>query len=343
MPQALPQRLSARAAEVLREVVDAYLKTGEPVASQQVSENTSMGMSSATARVLMGELTENGYLDQPHTSAGRMPTSLGLRIYLDSLMRTRAPSARLRDGIDSALREAGPTPGDIVRAGARHLAETCHLTALSRTPRLETRRLLGLRLLRLAPDRVMALLVFDDETVHHHVLNSGSPDSVLERVMHLFHHELAGLTLAASRARLRTEVEGLDQESRTLADSALTDVDSPEEAVLVEGRNNLVERASDPLSLSEILRSLEDKRLLLYVLDEMVAVDGPQVLLGAEAGVFGLTRCTVVAAPYFIGRQRAGALALVGPVRVEYARLVPLVNYTAGAISGMLRGASDAA
>jgi len=338
-------RLNARAAEVLREVVDVYLRSGEPVASQQVAGPAGAGMSAATARVLMGELTEAGYLEQPHTSAGRMPTGLGLRMYVDSLMRTRTPSPRQRDGIDTALRDAGPTPLEIVRAAARHLAETCHLAAVTRAPRLETRRLIGLRLLRLGAGRVMALLVFDDESVNHHTFASSSPDAVLERVMRMFHAELVGHTLSASRARLMSEVEGLDLESRELAASALaeTDTDTAEQAVVVEGRTHLVERAPDGLSLSEVLRSLEDKRLLLHVLDDMLAQQGPQVVLGTESRDLGLERCTVVAAPYFVGGARAGAVALLGPLRLEYARLVPLVNYTADSISGMLRGVPSAA
>jgi heat-inducible transcriptional repressor len=338
-------RLNARAAEVLREVIDVYLRSGEPVASQQVAGPAGAGMSAATARVLMGELTEAGYLEQPHTSAGRMPTGLGLRMYVDSLMRTRTPSPRQRDGIDTALRDAGPTPLEIVRAAARHLAETCHLAAVTRAPRLETRRLIGLRLLRLGAGRVMALLVFDDESVNHHTFASSSPDAVLERVMSMFHAEFVGLTLSASRARLKSDVEGLDLESRELAASALaeTDSDTAEQAVVVEGRTNLVECAPDGLPLGEVLRSLEDKRLLLHVLDDMLAQQGPQVVLGTESRDLGLERCTVVAAPYFVGGARAGAVALLGPLRLEYARLVPLVNYTADSISGMLRGVPSAA
>jgi len=274
-----------------------------------------------------------------------MPTGLGLRMYVDSLMRTRTPSPRQRDGIDTALRDAGPTPLEIVRAAARHLAETCHLAAVTRAPRLETRRLIGLRLLRLGAGRVMALLVFDDESVNHHTFASSSPDAVLERVMSMFHAEFVGLTLSASRARLKSDVEGLDLESRELAASALaeTDSDTAEQAVVVEGRTNLVECAPDGLPLGEVLRSLEDKRLLLHVLDDMLAQQGPQVVLGTESRDLGLERCTVVAAPYFVGGARAGAVALLGPLRLEYARLVPLVNYTADSISGMLRGVPSAA
>jgi heat-inducible transcriptional repressor len=170
-------------------------------------------------------------------------------------------------------------------------------------------------------------------------------DAVLERVMRMFHAELVGHTLSASRARLMSEVEGLDLESRELAASALaeTDTDTAEQAVVVEGRTHLVERAPDGLSLSEVLRSLEDKRLLLHVLDDMLAQQGPQVVLGTESRDLGLERCTVVAAPYFVGGARAGAVALLGPHRLEYARLVPLVNYTADSISGMLRGVPSAA
>lgn len=337
-----PAGLSARAAEVLREVVDCYLRSGEPVGSQLVA-GQSGGMSSATARVVLGELMEHGLLAQPHTSAGRVPTERGLRVYIEALLRPRQPSPRARDRIDSALRGAGNSPEAIVRAASERLSETCELASLVRRPRLEALHIKGLSLVALGPSRLLAVVVFDDDSLRHRVVELEYAQSDLVRVQNLFQAELSGLTLAAARARIQTELSDADAHTRALTESALPEGETPDEAVFVFGRTHIVERAPSAESIGDMLRILDDKRLLLRLLDDLTAADGVQVRLGCETSSLGLTACTLVAAPYLVGSEPAGTLAIVGPVRMEYARVIPLVTYTARAISGILRGATVAA
>lgn len=345
-----PRRgLSARAAEVLRDVVDAYLRSGEPVGSHIVAEHSAGGMSAATVRVVLSELADQGLLTQPHTSAGRVPTNDGLRVYVEDLMRPRQPSARARESLDAALRAAGPTPHEIVRVASEQLSEVCELAALGRRPRLEALRLTGLNLVRLGAGRTLAVVVFDDASIRHRVLEAEHDDADLVRVQNLVSMELTGLTVAAARARLQGDLRegagasGLDARTRELTEQSLPEDESPDEAVVVCGRTHIVERAPSTEDLGDMLRVLDDKRLLLHVLDAFAPGEGVQVRVGDDASFLGLSVCAMVAAPYFVGEQPRGTVAIVGPVRMEYARVIPLVTYTARAISGIFRGAIAAA
>ncbi len=340
--------LSGRASDVLREVIDLYLSTGEPVGSQTVADAAAHTLSPATVRVVLSELADLGLLHQPHPSAGRVPTASGMRVYVDALLRPRGPSSRTRDEIDAALRDAGPSPWDIVAAASQTLSARCELTTLARRPRLETLRLRALSLLRLSPQRLLAIVVFDDASVRQRTIESDQSDAELIGVQNLFEAELAGRTLAEARTRIgpdasaADELVGVDARTRSLAAATLPDSDSAEDAVLICGRMRLVDRGVGAEHL-ELLRALEDKQLLLHLLDDLMGPEGVQVILGDEAASMGFSSCTVVAAPYFVGAQQGGTVAIVGPVRLEYARVIPLVTYTAGAISGILRAVKAAA
>ena len=350
MPGAAPRRgLSDRAAEVLRDVVDSYLRSGEPVGSHMVAEHSACGMSSATVRVVLHELADQGLVSQPHTSAGRIPTDQGLRVYVEALMRPRQPSARAREELEAALRSAGPSPSDIVRVASEQLSESCELAALGRRPRLEALRVQGLTVLRLGPGRVLAVVMFDDASVRHRVIAADPSESDLVRVQNLVAAELAGLTLAAARARLLGELSdgdaahGVDARARELTAQALPAAESADDVVVVCGRTHIVDRAHSAEQLGDMLRVLDDKRLLLRVLDDFARGEGVQVRVGDDALSLGLSACAVVAAPYFVGAEVGGTVAIVGPVRMEYARVIPLVTYTARAISSIFRGAPAAA
>lgn len=327
-------------------MVDAYLVSGEPVGSATVAENAAGEMSAATARVVLSGLADRGLVSQPHSSAGRVPTEGGLRVYVDQLVRPRAPSPRAREEVDQALRSAGSESGPVVRAAARHLASACGLTALGQPPRMDAARVHALRLVSLPPNSVLAMLVFVDGSVRHRTFVRTGDDADWQRVQNLFDRELAGHTLAAIRARLEGDVmrdSGLDAKTRALAVQTLPSGEISEDAVIIEGRNHILEHGPQLETLGDVLRTLDDKRRLLEFLDGLGGGEGTRVLLGKDSAQHGLPSCSVVAAPYSVDGQPGGTLALVGPLRVEYARVMSLVSYTADAISGILRTARGSA
>ncbi len=331
------ERLGARAAGVLRGVVVGHVRTGSPVGSKMALRHAGLSISPATVRVEMGRLTEAGLLAQPHTSAGRVPTPAGYRVYVDQIMRARKPSAQARAELDSALSEAASEPGALVRVASQKLSLTCTLAAIAREPGLEAAQVARIELVWLAPERCLAALLFTDGLVRHGVVRLGRPTERrdLERAQLLFNARWSGHALETVREGLQAQLRAADAEERRLLRVAERAVDEScaTEQLTVFGRKQLLDQ-EDPESLANLMRALEDKQLLLELLDGLEGA-APSVLIGrGEAG--GLPGCSVVAAR--VGAEGAeGVLAIIGPMRINYARVVGWVGYTTATINGMLR------
>ena len=302
-------------------------------------------ISPATARVVMAELTAGGLLSQPHTSSGRIPTQAGFRFYVDHLMRARRPSEEDRDALEARLDADGDSPRRLIQAASRHLAVACEQTAFGRRPRLEQASIRRLELLPLHPGRCVAILVLGNGVVIDRVVDvdAGLTDVDFVRAANLFNARWVGCALSEARRRLRTELHAAECDDPALpllqvADSALERPDAPEDAIVVEGRTHLLVGDEDVGDMGSVLSALEDKRLLLELL-EGVECDpgrGPRVMFGEETKINALQQCTVVAASYGMAENRMGTVAIIGPVRMDYARIVPWVGCTAQAISGIL-------
>lgn len=340
--------LSPRAAGVLRGVVAGFLNSGGPVGSAAVLRSTRLAVSPATVRVVMNELTVAGLLEQPHASAGRVPTLAGLRIYLDHLMPVRSPSAEARDDLDCALRAAGDEPDALVRAASRHLATTCTRTAVGRRPRFDDARVARLELVPLGEARVLAVVLLEDGGVRDRVVRFDGGRAELQRAQNLFNGRFAGVPLSEVRARLARDLAQAEDDGDPegsllrLAERALPPEESIEDAVFVAGRTHLLTDGDGADRVGGVMRTLEDKQLLLQLLDDLTVPDGPRVIFGADTEVEALSGCTLVTASFGVEGRRMGAVAILGPVRMDYARIVPWVDYTAHAISGMLGRAGAA-
>jgi heat-inducible transcriptional repressor len=354
---AATEALSQRAEAVLRAIILEFIRTGEPIASGAVSRTARVDVSPATIRVLMGELTEKGLLEQPHTSAGRVPTRAALEHYVARMMRTRTPSPKARRALSEAIRHPGGSPAEVVRAASRHLAQHCILTALANRPSIQRALIHRLDLVRIdggaAPgERVLTVLQLADGSVRQQVVTlDGAVDpTALERTRNLFNEQYAGRTLLDARDALRERLEaderaradGLHQPALVIADRLLESDQAAEEALIVEGRTHLLTQA-DEGAVAAFVRALDDKRRLLAVLDRLAREDGTQVLFGGGSSDGGLDGCTVVGAAYGASGTALGTVALIGPIRIDYARVVPLVGYAAKVISGVLDETDEAA
>lgn len=335
-----PPGISPRAARVLSGVVNGYLRTGQAVGSDATVRHGRLRISPATVRVVMGELTAVGLLAKPHASAGRVPTEAGLRLYVDHLLRPRGPSASARSALDATLQAAGGRPAEVVRAASRHLAGACTMAAVGRQPRRADAIVDRIELVPLGNQRVLAVCVFEGGEVSDRLVQLDGPvePELLARARNLFAERWSGRPLTVVRAGLRAQIEQAEQadpQRRLLefGERALPDAESPDDAVVVEGRTHLLEPVDD--ERLRALGALEDKRLLLHLLDGLAA-SGPTVIFGGETGRPALRDCTIVCAPYGDGRRPRGAVAILGPVRMNYSRIIPWVGYTADAISGIL-------
>jgi heat-inducible transcriptional repressor len=331
--------ITARQAEVLRCIVRDHVQHGGSVSSAAVAAELSRSVSSATVRVEMAVLEQLGLLGQPHASAGRTPTAAGIRFYVDRLMHTRPPSPQARGDLSAALEEAEPDA--LLRIASRYLASRCTLTTLGRKPRLDDGVVERLELVSLSSERVLAVLVLADGAVRHRTLNVQCPIEMADRARALFAERFAGWSLGRIREALRAELaadgHGPTAPLLALAARALPAAESADDAVIVEGRTHLLDRTES--GMTGLMRTLEEKRVLLQVLDGLDSAAGREaarVVLGEETGLPPLRGLALVTALFGAPGQPPGMLAVIGPVRMDYARVVPWVSFTAGALSGRL-------
>jgi heat-inducible transcriptional repressor len=341
--------LNHRARKILGAIVHEYLATGEAVGSRTVTRRYGIDLSPATVRNVMSDLEEAGLLKQPHTSAGRVPTDQGLRFFVDSLLKVRSLSDKERqelsqryqiptDDIESALRES-----------AHVLAELSTHTAVLVTPRPDTDVLEHVEFMRLREGQLLAVLVAKSGQVSNKIISATeaiAPDE-LERIHNYLNEILAGLTLDEVRARVqkeladeRTQYQALEKKALELSQKALPDASSD---VIVSGQARLLDNvaAGDPAEVEKmkaLFRRLEEKRVLADLLERTQLAEGIRVFIGAETNVAELSDFTIVATNYGVegDGKPLGTLGVIGPTRMNYSKVITLVDFTAQLVSGLI-------
>lgn len=341
--------LDARARDIFRRVVETYLETGEPVGSRTVSKG-GVHLSPASIRNTMQDLTLAGLLAAPHTSAGRIPTHAGLRLFVDGLLEIgdlgqeerREIDARLigrHGGFEEALNEASALLSGLA-GGAGIVASPVSDTGVKHV-----------EFVALGHDQALAVLVGDDGTVENRLmpLTAGVTPSTLQEASNFLNARLKGRPLAEARTEMRAELDAarleLDAAAARLVEDGLaawSGGPDRERSLIVRGRANLLnnnETAADLELVRVLFDDLEQKEQLIGLLDGVNEAQGVRIFIGAETRLFSLSGSAVIAAPYMNGRQRVlGAIGVIGPARLNYARVIPLVDYTARVLGRMLDG-----
>jgi heat-inducible transcriptional repressor len=337
--------IGARAKKILHAVVSEYLATGEAVGSQTVTRRYGLDVSAATVRNVMGDLEDVGLLKHTHTSAGRIPTERGLRYYVDTLLRVRSLSLGEKDDIRERL---GGAAGDVnvpevMQRTSRLLRELSHLTVVVQAPRPENDAVAHLEFVRLREGQLLAVLETASGQVQNKLVPVDFPidPAELEHINNYLHELASGLTLDQLRVRLVEEIasdraahDALVARALKLA-SAAVPAESPPE-VLVDGQSNLLAGDADLDRAKTLLRTLEEKDLLVRLLDRTLTAPGICVFIGAEANLADLTDVSVVAAPYGTEGRPLGTIGVIGPARMNYSRVIPLVDFTAEMIGEAL-------
>jgi heat-inducible transcriptional repressor len=338
--------LSNRMRDIFRLVVEAYLERGQPVGSKMLTGSVSL--SPASIRGVMQELEERGLLTHPHTSAGRIPTESGLRLFVDGIMHSALPRSRERAAIEAGLKDrVGLKDRPIEEALAAATATLSGLSACAGVvlaPKSEL-RLRQLSFVPLAPDRALAVLVGIDGSVENRVvpLPMGTSAMALVEVGNYVSAKLSGLTLSEAEARLRIEIserrEALDSAAAELVAAGLADwsIDQAQRPVLiVRGQANLIDEqsAADLERVRRLLDELEDRQDIARLLEGAREGQGCRIFIGAENRMFALSGSSVIAAPYRgSDGQVVGVVGVIGPTRLNYARVVPMVDFTAQALT----------
>lgn len=345
--------LDERARRVLAAVVRDHIEEGEPVGSLALSRRRELEVSPATVRAVMADLEALGYLEKPHTSAGRVPTSRGYRYYVDALLHTRAPREEEKQRIEKRAQEASQGVEGMLVETSRLLHEITHHAGVVAMPRPQAERIHRLELLPLREGRVLAVLVTRSGAVQNRLLapEPGRPPltpAELEQGMNWLNALLGDLTLAEARERLRVELEGdrsrlAEARARALLLGAqAVELAQPAPDVRIEGHSSFLEEPAWLADLSKVhalLRALEEKQGVLEVLDRVQRSQELTIFIGKESGLAG-AEISVVAAPYRGAGEVVGALGVIGPTRMDYARVIPLVEFTARAV-GLALGSGE--
>jgi heat-inducible transcriptional repressor len=339
--------LNHRARKILAAIVHEYLHTGEAVGSRTVTRRHGIDLSPATVRNVMSDLEEAGLLKQPHTSAGRVPTDQGLRFFVDSLLKVRAPSPKEREELVQRYQLATDDLDGALRDASRVLSELSTHTVVVVTPRPEADVLEHVEFVRLRDHQLLAVLVTKSGQVQNKIVNT--PETIaaeeLERINNYLNHALQGLTLDGVIARVREELasdrvqyQALEKKALELSAQALPD--SAHAQVIIEGQSRLIEAMSDPQNVDKMkatFRALEEKQHLAELLDETARAPGIRVFIGAEMQIEELKDFTVVATAYGESEVKPlGTLGVIGPTRMNYQKVINLVDFTAQILSGVI-------
>ena len=341
--------LDDRARDIFRRIVESYLETGDPVGSRTLSKG-GVQLSPASIRNTMQDLAGLGLLDSPHTSAGRMPTHAGLRLFVDGLLEVGDVGDAERREIDARLSAHGRNFEDALNEASSILSGLAGGAGMVVSPSRDA-GVKHVEFVALDADRALAVMVFEDGQVENRLmrLSPGLTPSALQEASNFLASRLKGRTLIQAQAEIRNELDRarteLDQTAARLVEDGLaawSGGEGADRALIVRGRANLLNdpaTAGDLAKVQRLFDDLEQKEQLIGLLDGVRDAQGVRIFIGAETRLFSLSGSAVIAAPYMTGRQKVlGAIGVIGPARLNYARIIPLVDYTARVLGRMLDG-----
>jgi len=340
-----PLALNDRAQYFLKLLIERYLRDGQPVGSRSLAREAGTDLSPATIRNVMADLEELGLIAAPHTSAGRIPTLSGYRLFVDALISLKPPELADLQRIEGEL-VGEESPHKIIETTSKLLSELSHMAGIVLLPRANVVRIREIQFIGLSATRVLAVLVTHQGEVLNRILETAKPleRGELERAANFINAEYAGLQLEEMRGRLLREMAGhrrdlddLMARALQMAQRALPDTDSDD--FVVSGQTNLMD--FDELARVDRLRRLFDafveKQTILHLLERCHDAEGVQIYLGDESGFGPLEGCSMVTSTYKVGGRVVGALGVIGPTRMAYDRVIPLVDITARLMGAALK------
>jgi heat-inducible transcriptional repressor len=343
--------MDRRSRDIFREIVQSYLDTGEPVGSRTISRR-GVQLSPASIRNIMSDLAEMGLIDSPHTSAGRVPTHAGLRLFVDSLLQLGEPGEDDKRAIESRLAGSGRRMENVLGEASEILSGLVGGAGLVSTPAADA-PIRHVEFVRISNEQALAIIVAESGEVENRVLAlpPGLPASSLIEAGNYLNARMKGRTLAEARAAVLEEVGSrkalLDQTAARLIEDGLAQWSGEDpirgRSLIVRGRSRLLEdpHAGEDLDrVRDLFAELERSENLLNVLDTAREADGVRLFIGSENPLFSLSGSAMIVAPYMnADRKIVGALGVIGPTRLNYARVIPMVDYTAQVVGRILGGA----
>ncbi len=343
-------KLDDRTRTIFRQIVDSYLANGEPVGSRSLSRGLPMALSPASVRNVMSDLEHLGLIYAPHTSAGRMPTETGLRLFVDGLLEVGALGDDERRNLEAQLRVKQETTVDQVLADATEMVSGLSRCAGVVLSEKRVTRLKHLEFVALEPGKALAILVSDDESVENRViaLPPGLPPSALIEASNYLNARIRGRTLAEAKGEVEKDFTSAKQELDELTQKVVKAglatwsgaLDGDKKSLIVRGQSNLlndVAALEDLARVRQLFDDLEHKRELVHLLGLAELADGVSIFIGSENKLFSLSGSSLIVAPFKDEKRKVvGVLGVIGPTRLNYARIIPMVDYTAKLVGRLL-------
>jgi heat-inducible transcriptional repressor len=334
--------LNSRARILLKTLVERYISEGEPVGSRTLSKHAGLDLSPASIRNIMADLEDMGFVTSPHTSAGRIPTPRGYRFFVDTLLTVRPLDAVALSHLTTSLTASDPQR--LMTAASTLLSDLSQFAGLVMTPR-RSPAFRQIEFLRLSDKRILLIIVTMEGEVENRVISTEQPysASALTEAANFFNHTFAGHTFDQVRAKLSDELGRMRDDITHLmtaaVDAGSQALDASQENVVVSGSRKLLdveELSSNMGRLRRLFEAFEQKTGLLQLLEQSRSAAGVQIFIGGESDLVALDECSLVTAPYSVDGQVVGTLGVVGPTRMAYERVVPIVDITAKLLSSAL-------
>ena len=339
--------LNERAQHLLRLLVESYIRDGQPVGSRILSREPGLALSSATIRNVMADLEELGFLTSPHTSSGRVPTDKGYRFFVDTLLKVQPIDDESLHGIRRELDAHRDSAKSLVASASQLLSNITHLAGIVTLPRAPQVSVSHVEFISLAENRVLVILVFSGNEVQNRVIQVERRYSAdeLKRASNFLNDMLCGRTLDEAREEIlrqlhdaRENVNRIMIDAITVAQQVFDAERGPRIDYMIAGETNLMGAAqlTNVEKLRRLFEAFNEKRDFLSLLDHSLRAEGVQIFIGQESGFQVLDDCSVVTAPYTSDRQIVGVLGVIGPTRMAYERIIPIVDVTAKLLGAAL-------
>ncbi|MCI0612375.1 heat-inducible transcriptional repressor HrcA [bacterium] len=340
------EQLDERSKRILKELVSLYCLTGEPVGSRTLSKKTKLGLSPATIRNVLADLEQLGYISQPHTSAGRVPTDQGYRFYVNHLMRNYDLNSSQKEMIESQIQRRGGDLQNLLLLTTELMSHLSHSIALAVTPNLDKLVLENIEFVQINSCRVLTIVITRGGVVSNKVIDLDEPltQAELTRIANYIKSEFNSQTLPTIRKRIldlmkqeQTQYDQLIKRAMVLGQKILEATEETE-SLVVTGAAQLVHypEFANIQATRGILEALEEKSKIVRILTKFIEGEGIHILIGSENGDPELKGLSLISSPYRYHDEAVGTLGILGPTRMEYGRVVPLVEHIAKVVSNIL-------
>ncbi len=339
--------MDKRAQILLKTLVEHYISDGQPIGSRTLLQHSGLDVSPATIRNVMSDLEHLGFIASPHTSAGRVPTQKGYRLFVDSLLTVQPLGRQAVQQLKSGL--SSPNPNELINSAADMLSQLTQFAGLVMIPKRKRIAFKHLEFLPLSEKRILVIIVTSDGNVQNRIILADKPysSSELTQASNYFNSHYAGQTFEEVQQNLHSELQQMQSDMNRLMSAAMAASSSQakgdKDGVIIAGERNLLqvdELSTNVTSLRKLFELFERRTSLMQLLDNSQHAEGIQIFIGGESGYLALDECSMITAPYEAEGQVVGTLGVIGPTRMAYERVIPIVDVTAKLLSNALNNSN---